>query len=176
MQRLHRAAAEGDTRAAQWLLTVMEQDIPVLGICFGHQLLAYALGGVVDYHPLGREIGTVTIELNELSAEDDLFATLPICIKAHVTHAQSVRVLPLGAKVLGGNEFEPHHIICFRNNVWGVQFHPEFSEAIMTAYIHEQSLALTELGYDCDALLTAVTATPEASQLLTRFVQRCLSR
>ncbi|KJV05604.1 glutamine amidotransferase, partial [Methylocucumis oryzae] len=93
--------------AAQWLLTVMERDIPVLGICFGHQLLAYALGGVVDYHPLGREIGTVSIALTDLSADDDLFATLPICFNAHVTHAQSVRVLPCGAKVLGGNAFEP---------------------------------------------------------------------
>ena len=42
-----------------WLATAVQQQTPVLGICYGHQLLAHALGGEVGYHPGGLEIGTV---------------------------------------------------------------------------------------------------------------------
>ena len=51
-------------RAGAWLAAATLAEVPVLGICYGHQLLAQALGGRVGANPRGRSIGTVTVEFS----------------------------------------------------------------------------------------------------------------
>lgn len=48
---------------AQWIREAMRIEMPLFGVCYGHQLIAHALGGVVDYHPAGREVGCEMIQL-----------------------------------------------------------------------------------------------------------------
>ena len=55
-------------QTAQWLRRAVEADAPILGICYGHQLLAHALGGVVGDNPQGREVGTVEVALRPEAA------------------------------------------------------------------------------------------------------------
>lgn len=116
---------------AHWLHQVCMAGIPVLGICFGHQLLAQTLGGEVGLHPAGLELGTVPVAIQTDVSHDPVWQGMPACFDAQVVHYQSVLRLPQGACVLAGNAHEPHQAFRWRNHVWGVQFHPEFHPLAM---------------------------------------------
>ncbi|MEJ8821727.1 glutamine amidotransferase [Variovorax humicola] len=156
---------------AAWLAHVVHQGKPVLGICYGHQLLAHSLGGEADDHPGGLEIGTVTVALTDASADDTLFRDMPRDFPANVVHRQSALRLPPGAVRLAGNAFEPHQAFRIGERAWGVQFHPEFDAAAMQAYIDALADDLRAEGADPDALRRNVKATPAAARLLERFAQ-----
>ena len=87
-----------------WLRSVVEASIPTLGICYGHQLLAHALGGQVGYNPRGREVGTVSVQLLPDGKADPLLGVMPASFPAQVSHSQSVLVLPEGATPLARSE------------------------------------------------------------------------
>lgn len=161
---------------AQWLKTCVEAAVPVLGICYGHQLLAHALGGQVADHPQGIEIGTKEIRLTEAAAQDPLFMALPQTFPAQLVHRQSVRVLPPQATLLACNTHEAHQAFRVGDCAWGVQFHPEFSAAAMQGYLAR--LAAEHAGRQSDSTdaIAAVQATPEAASLLGRFAALALSR
>ncbi|WP_291945170.1 glutamine amidotransferase [Marinobacter sp.] len=155
--------------AAAWLARVVDKAVPLLGVCYGHQLLAHALGGEVGYHPGGRESGTHRVELLNSATDDPLFRGMPDSFNAQLTHKQTVLRLPQGAILLGRNEFEPHQAFRVGECAWGVQFHPEFSDAIMRAYLGVQAPDLELEGFDPQAMINSVTGAPEASGLLERF-------
>lgn len=154
---------------SDWLRGAVEAGLPVLGICFGHQLLAYALGGEVAFHSKGREIGTVEILLTEAGQQDVLLNKLPVRFRAQVSHSQTVVKLPADAVILAGNEFEHCHGVRYRERVWGLQFHPEFTSRIMAAYLEERRAVLESEGLDYGALWDALQETPAAAALLARF-------
>ncbi|HCY87085.1 MAG TPA: glutamine amidotransferase, partial [Desulfobacteraceae bacterium] len=141
----------------------------VLGICYGHQILARAMGGAVDYHPGGAEIGTVDIHCLPEAGKDVLFNDLPPVFKGHVVHSQTVTRLPEGAVLLARNEFEPHHGFRVGERAWGVQFHPEFSVPATRGYIHHMTATIQNQGKDRDMLLAALEETPYPAGLLRRF-------
>lgn len=155
--------------AAQWLTRVVDKAVPLLGVCYGHQLLAHALGGEIGYHPGGRESGTHRVELLNSAKDDPLFRGMPDSFRAQLTHKQTVLSLPQGAVLLGRNEFEPHQAFRVGKCAWGVQFHPEFSDAIMRAYLGVQAPDLEREGFDSQAMIDSVVRAPEASGLLKRF-------
>lgn len=110
---------------SRWLKQVIKKNIPVLGICFGHQLLAHTFGGAVDYHEQGEEKGEVEIRLTDAGKKDPLLGVLPEHFTAYASHYQTVINIPKNTGVLAENDFESTHALAFKENVWGVQFHPE---------------------------------------------------
>lgn len=166
-------AAPWNDVAAQWLREALASELPVLGICYGHQLLAHACGGRVGYHPLGREIGTVPVTLTASAREDLLLGALPVSFPAHTTHSQSVLQLPASATHLAASDHDSHHAFRVGARAWGVQFHPEFSAEVMRTYIQERQQALLDEGLNVEALLRSVQETPAASGVLRRFAVLC---
>jgi GMP synthase (glutamine-hydrolysing) len=158
-----------------WLQTAIAQRTPMLGICYGHQLLAHALGGGVDHHPDGVEIGTVTVALHEAARTDALLGGLPAAFPAQAVHWQSVRRLPPGAVLLAGSAHEAHHAFRVGPCAWGVQFHPEFSEAALRDYLDGLGDLLAREGRDAAAIAARLQATPEAASVLPRFAQLALA-
>jgi len=156
-------------QTARWIPAVLQTRTPVLGICYGHQLIAHALGGDVGVNPQGREFGTVEIVLHESARTDPLFTDLPDRFGAHASHTQSVLRLPPGAVCLASSDRDPHHAYRLGESTWCVQFHPEFDVAAVRSYIGQCADALRDQGDDPDRLRDAVAETPWAESLLKRF-------
>lgn len=159
-------------RTAGWIRDAMDAELPLFGVCYGHQLMAHALGGRVDYLPGGREIGTQPIDLLPAAAQDPLAAGLPAVFRAHTTHEQSVLEPPSAASVLAKSTRDPHHLLRYGPNALSVQFHPEFSADVMRAYIRRKREAMRREGSDPERLFRQVGPTPMARQLLRAFGQR----
>lgn len=156
---------------AAWVAEAVPMGMPVLGVCYGHQLLAHALGGEVDYHPAGPEVGTVPVRLTPAARSDPLLARLPEDFYAHATHAQSVLLLPAGAVHLAGNDYEPHHAFRVGERAWGVQFHPEFDTDIMHSYVQVRADRCERPARDWAAIRAGVRDTPEAARVLRQFAE-----
>lgn len=157
--------------SADWLREARRNGVPMLGICYGHQLLAHAFGGVVGDNPAGREIGTAELELHPPAASDPLFAGLPMRIHAQTTHLQTVLEPPPGATVLARSARDACQAFRLDDRVWGLQFHPEFSAAAMRAYIAGRADVLGREGEDPRRLHRAVRPAPFARRVLRRFVR-----
>ncbi len=156
-------------RTADWLREVVAVGTPLLGICYGHQLLAHALGGRVGANPRGREIGTVEIELRAEARRDPLFGGLPERFAMQATHVESVLELPPEARLLAASQGDPHQAFAVGERAWGVQFHPEFDADVIRGYLEARSEILRREGLDADALLAAVRDSAEGRALLRRF-------
>lgn len=148
--------------------------VPTLGVCFGHQLLAQALGGTVEKHPAGREVGTVLIDLTDAGAEDPLFAGFPRRFAANALHGDHVPRLPSGAINLAANAMVPVQAFGWGEHVRTVQFHPEFTGEAMRAYARHNVERLDgENGPGtAERVATSSTDTPLARGVVRGFVER----
>jgi GMP synthase (glutamine-hydrolysing) len=162
-------------RTGAWLVEAVRVGTPLLGLCYGHQLLVQALGGRVGLNPNGREMGTVEVRFREDARDDPLLGSLPSSTPFQATHLESVLSLPEGVRALGRTSLDPHSVYAVTPRrgepvrAWGVQFHPEFDANVMRAYLAHRREILADEGFDPDAMLGAVRETPEGTSLLRRF-------
>jgi GMP synthase (glutamine-hydrolysing) len=105
--------------ACEWVREAHEQGLPILGVCFGHQLLAAALGGTVEDMD-GYEIGYRDVE----HGDSPLFEGIDEQFTVFTTHGDAVTELPDGADLLAENDYGIHSFQV--GHAFGVQFHPEY--------------------------------------------------
>ena len=150
----------------KWLPKLIDEEVPLLAICYGHQLLAKSLGGVSGYHENGMEIGSVDINLEENAKNDEIFSKLQNSFKAHTIHSQTVIKLPKNATRLAFNNHDKNHAFRVGNCAWGVQFHPEFDKNIMNLYIKEVA---KKKDLDVEKLISFSENTNVATIILKEF-------
>lgn len=167
--------ADWSERTADWIRAAMDAQTPLFGVCYGHQLMTYALGGEVGWLPGGREMGTQMMTRGDHS-DAGTTRGLPASFPAHTTHRQSVLAPSPGAEIIARSERDPHQLLRYAPNALSTQFHPEFTAACMRAYIDARTDALREEGTDVAAMRDAVRETEAARLLLERFAQGALAR
>ena len=163
---------EWSEMSARWLARVIERDsLPVLGLCYGHQLMAHGLGGEVGSNPQGREMGTVDVTFPTECEVDGGLDPLFECgvFPGHMSHVESVLRPPEGARILARTALDPHSVLAFGPRQWGVQFHPEFDRDVMRGYIEVRRGILQDEGLDPDALMTGAEETDRLTRVLGRF-------
>jgi GMP synthase (glutamine-hydrolysing) len=132
----------------------LKENKPVLGVCLGSQLLAAALGAKV-YRGPEREIGWYPVHLSDAAKDDRLMRGLPAEFTAAHWHSD-VFDLPSGAVVLASSEKTPVQGYRYGDRAYGLLFHAEMTEEILSALVAEFGDGLKRVGLDGDAILAAV--------------------
>ena len=162
--------ADWSERTAEWLAQAVRMEVPTLGVCYGHQLLAYAFGGKVGDNPNGLEVGTVVVMPNAFGTQDALLSGFQGPFKAHMCHRQSVLALPKGAVPLATTRKEGCAAFSLHEVAWGVQFHPEFDCWIEKAYVARCGEELASQGEDVQGVLSNCMETGSGHEIFRRFL------
>jgi GMP synthase (glutamine-hydrolysing) len=102
---------------------VLNLGVPILGICYGHQLMAYIQGAKVEHDPSTSEYGLT--EMNVMKAEG-IFKGLNPAEIVWMSHGDSVKELPPGYEVIGSTKAKHWAAVAnFSKNFYGIQFHLE---------------------------------------------------
>lgn len=111
------------------------QDVPMVGICFGHQIIAQAMGARVRKSPKGWGVGVHRYDMrpNDLLSQWDVPH-----LDLAVFHQDQVETCPTGATVIGGSGFCEYGVLSY--GTWAVttQAHPEFSAPFIKALLQER--------------------------------------
>lgn len=101
---------------------VYEKRIPILGICYGMQVLAHQLGGLVS-PSTKREYGHAVLHQNY--SESPLFGQLDPSMPVWMSHGDQIQGLPPGFRALGYTDNSPIAVMGGDKDIFGLQFHPE---------------------------------------------------
>lgn len=161
-------------QTGEQLKEAAEQGKAVLGICFGHQLLANAHGSPVILNRRGREIGSIRVTLSPDGLADPLFNGLGRELEVLATHTDVVSAVPKGATLLASNENTAVQALAYGPRIRSLQFHPEISPGCLTTLLDTRREEIRSEGLDPEAIEEQIRATPVGAQILRNFEERLI--
>ncbi|WP_316859640.1 gamma-glutamyl-gamma-aminobutyrate hydrolase family protein [uncultured Cohaesibacter sp.] len=139
---LHSAYEQLDwmLRLEELIRKAIENDRPIIGICFGHQIMATAMGGRVEKAPSGKwgaAVHNYALVIDPKERPEWMDGTADH-FSLQASHQDQVTRLPDGACLLGGNDFCPNGFIAYGTSGMSMQLHPELSSGIITTMLHKR--------------------------------------
>lgn len=141
----------------------------VIGICFGHQLIAHALGGRTESAAVGWGVGIHTSQIVDsawfMDADTDAYSVL-------VSHKDQVSQLPADATLLATSEFCPNSMFCLGSNMLALQGHPEFDRPYSLDLMNMREQILGKDTYQAGvASLEKTLDRDQVARWIVRFLQ-----
>jgi GMP synthase-like glutamine amidotransferase len=145
----------------------LAQDKMLLGICFGAQLLAEALGGRI-FTANHKEIGWHEVSLNREGRESFLFQNIPASFTSFHWHSDHFSLPRSCTRLAGSKATENQAFVCKGRPLVGLQFHPEFTREMVTSYArgHGQDWVANTFVDDKDKVLAKTEKLPDTFWLM----------
>lgn len=146
---------------------------PLVGICFGHQLMAKALGGEVVKSERGWGVG---VSFNRIEARAEWMEPWQPGLDLLVSHQDQIESLPTGARALGGSDFCPNYLMQVGEHFLGVQGHPEFTKAYSRDLMAlRRDLVGSERVREGEMSLSAPVGNTLMARWILNFMQRAVA-
>lgn len=151
-------------RLADFVRQIHDAHRRYVGVCFGHQMIAHALGGKVEHSERGWGLG-----IKEVVVADPPEWLGQSSYRVLNSHQDQITTLPPGAVTLGGNEHCPISLIQLGDDMIGIQGHPEFTPALSEALIRSRrgTVIPTDVA---DAALESLDTPPDTEVLADAVV------
>src|SRR3989344_3264744 len=149
----------------------LAEHIPILGVCFGHQLLGEMNGGQVTHDESQKKSGTFEVQRTEEGKRDPLLEGMPDSFNAQYGHKDSITLPPRGATLLAAASSCKFSMLRYGDNVYTVQFHPELraKDAVVALRANPQYIPH---GANPEDL---IKDSSEASRLIPLWIERIVA-
>ena len=156
------------------ILEIYDADLPTVGICFGHQIIAEAFGGDVNKYPDGWGVGLHRYEM--VPGAEGLDAGMS-SFTLSAMHQDQVLVKPDSAKVLASSPFCPFAALQYDDRILTFQAHPEFDvtfETRLVEYLRGKSVPKDKADQALEDLTVPAAATDSIAiaHWMASFLQR----